>query len=390
MVVQPSLRQAVLKDLHVAHIGIVKMKGLARSFVYWPRIDADIENTVKSCFECTRQAHAPPKFSEHHWQYPKGPWERIHIDYAGPVANSMLLIVVDAYSKWLEVKVTNSTTTAATISIMDELFSRNGVPVTVVSDNGPQFTAEEFKVFLRNSGVQFHKLSAPYHPATNGQAERYVQTTKDALKAMGTTPSTLLSNLNSFLQLYRISPHVTTGESPSKLFLGRTLRTRFDLLKPEDVQLKITAKQQASFEPSYRVFSQGQPVLFLSGNPRLDKWISGVIVARLGDLHYEIEYAGKRFKRHVDQIRASFRKNGLDGTDSTVCSEHGAPRRVHFYENNAPATPSTPVTSRTAPANRDSPEFHTPPSSPVLQDSSHPFIIRRSNRERHPPCRYSP
>ncbi|XP_055523176.1 uncharacterized protein K02A2.6-like [Wyeomyia smithii] len=160
------------------------MKGLARSFVYWPGIDADIVKQVKSCSQCSRQAHAPPKFSEHHWQYPKGPWERIHIDYAGPVAGSMLLIVVESYSKWLEVKVTQSTTTAATIGIMDELFSSFGVPVTIVSDNGPQFTATEFKAFLQKSGVKYHNLSAPYHPATNGQAERYVQTTKGALKAM--------------------------------------------------------------------------------------------------------------------------------------------------------------------------------------------------------------
>ncbi|XP_062709117.1 neuronal acetylcholine receptor subunit alpha-9-II-like [Aedes albopictus] len=79
---------------------------------------------------------------------------------------------------------------------MDELFSRYGVPVTVVSDNGPQLTAAEFKDFLQKSGVKFHNLSAPYHPATNGQAERYVQTTKDALKAMGITTSTLHLNLN--------------------------------------------------------------------------------------------------------------------------------------------------------------------------------------------------
>ncbi|XP_058828188.1 uncharacterized protein K02A2.6-like [Topomyia yanbarensis] len=134
VVIPPVLRQSVLNDLHVSHLGIVKMKGIARSFVYWPGIDTDIEKTAKSCAECARQAHAPSKFSEHHWQYPKGPWERIHIDYAGPVAGSMLLIIVDAYSKWLEVKVTNSMTTAATIGIIDELFSRYGAPVTIVSE----------------------------------------------------------------------------------------------------------------------------------------------------------------------------------------------------------------------------------------------------------------
>ncbi|XP_024877348.1 uncharacterized protein K02A2.6-like, partial [Temnothorax curvispinosus] len=199
VVIPSTLRQPILDDLHTAHIGIVKMKGLARSFIYWPGIDSDIERSAKSCVECARHAHAPPKFSDHHWEYPKGPWGRVHIDYAGPVAGAMLLVIVDAYSKWLEVKVTNSSTTEATIKILDELFAAYGVPTTIVSDNGTQFTAAEFKTFLQRSGVTFHKFSAPYHPATNGQAERYVQTVKDTLKAMSTTRNSLQTNLNELL-----------------------------------------------------------------------------------------------------------------------------------------------------------------------------------------------
>ncbi|XP_065091280.1 uncharacterized protein K02A2.6-like [Ochlerotatus camptorhynchus] len=146
------------------------MKALARSYVYWPGIDSDIERTAKPCPECTRHAAAPPKFSGHHWEYLNGPWARIHVDYAGPVAGSMLLIIVDAFSKWFEVKITSSTTATATIKILDGLFAAYGAPVTLVSDNAPQFTAVEFKAFLEKSEVKNHKLSAPYHPATNGQA----------------------------------------------------------------------------------------------------------------------------------------------------------------------------------------------------------------------------
>lgn len=99
------------------------MKGLARSFVYWPGINKDIEDIGIKCQECAKHAHAPAKFNEHHWEYPKGPWERIHVDYAGPVANKMLLVVVDAYSKWVEVKLTLSATSTATIAILDDLLT---------------------------------------------------------------------------------------------------------------------------------------------------------------------------------------------------------------------------------------------------------------------------
>lgn len=84
----------------------------------------------------------------------------------------MLLIIVDAYSKWLEVKVTSLTTSAATARILDELFAAYGVPITLISDNAPQFASSEFKKFLQLKGVKFHKFIVPYHPSTNGQAER--------------------------------------------------------------------------------------------------------------------------------------------------------------------------------------------------------------------------
>lgn len=82
VVVPPSIRPSILKDLHAAHIGIVKMKELARSFVFWPGIDDNIEELTRFCSECAKHAHAPPKFRKHHWEYPSGPWERIHIYYA--------------------------------------------------------------------------------------------------------------------------------------------------------------------------------------------------------------------------------------------------------------------------------------------------------------------
>lgn len=73
VVIPPTLRQQILNDLHAAHVGIVKMKGMAHSFVYWPGVDGDIEKTAKSCTECAQQEHVPPKFRSHHWEYPNAP-----------------------------------------------------------------------------------------------------------------------------------------------------------------------------------------------------------------------------------------------------------------------------------------------------------------------------
>lgn len=148
VVIPSKLREGVLNSLHAAHLGIVKMKGMARSFVYWPKIDADIESMAKDCERCSQVANKPKRYGDHHWEYPKGPWERVHIDYAGPVEGMILLIITDAFSKWLDVKVTKSITAAATIGLVDEVFAAYGVPAMVVSDNGTNISSKEFNNYL--------------------------------------------------------------------------------------------------------------------------------------------------------------------------------------------------------------------------------------------------
>ncbi|XP_031338167.1 uncharacterized protein K02A2.6-like [Photinus pyralis] len=380
VVVPPTLRHAILKDLHAAHLGIVKMKAMARSFVFWPGIDTDIENVAKSCTDCIRHAHVPPKFREHHWEYPKAPWERIHIDYAGPVADKMLLIIVDAYSKWLEVRPTTSTTATATITILDDLFTAYGVPVTVVSDNGRQFIADDFKSFLRNSGVKYHNLSAPYHPSTNGQAERYIQTVKDALYAMKTTKETLRSNLNEFLRQYRKAPHSVTMLPPARLFLGRDLRTRLDLTRPDDVQTRVTQKHQANMSSTFRILNVGQDVYFLSGNKNMDKWLPGVMTARLGDLHYEIKHGDKTVKRHIDQIRMfaeNIKETGVDQQRKTT-PEEPILRRIRFHGQQGDSPVAAEPTLATATPVL-SPTQETARADATERDQVTPVAPRRSS-----------
>ena len=94
----------------------------------------------------------------------------------------MFLIAVDAFSKWPEVRAISSTTVPVTLNVLREWFSVHGIPEQVVTDNGSQFTSEGFKVFMERNGV-LHIKSAPYHPASNGLAERFVQSPKQSLKA---------------------------------------------------------------------------------------------------------------------------------------------------------------------------------------------------------------
>ena len=192
IIVPKQGREKLLALLHEGHPGICKMKGLARSYVWWPNIDADLEVQVKQCNQCQLNQPSPPAVPMHPWEWPERPWERIHVDYAGPFLGKMFLVVVDAHSKWMEIEVVNTATTEATVEQLRAMFARFGLPKVMVTDNGTCFTSSEFAEFTRRNHIR-HFKTAPYHPSSNGLAERAVQTFKKGMKKQltGTTQTKL-------------------------------------------------------------------------------------------------------------------------------------------------------------------------------------------------------
>ena len=156
------------------------MKALARSYFWWPGLDKDIESSIKSCNGCERNKRDPKLAPLHPWECATKPWERIHVDFAGPLEGKMYLTAMDAFSKWPEVVIMDTTTTSKTIDALRDMFARWGLPHQLATDNGPQFTSIEFENFIKRNGV-VHIRSALYHPATNKLAERFVQSFKQAL-----------------------------------------------------------------------------------------------------------------------------------------------------------------------------------------------------------------
>jgi hypothetical protein len=239
-VVIPSKgRRQVLEILHESHPGISKMKALARSVVWWPGIDQDIESRVNGCHNCQESAAAKAPAPSCPWEFPARPWSRLHLDYAGPFLGKFFLIIVDAYSKWMDVYPVKGPTTEATIDCLERSFCISGLPDTLVSDNGTAFVADEFKSFASRRGITLVK-SAPYHPASNGQAERSVQSFKAAMKKA--TEGSVKEKLRRFLFQYRITPHATTGVSPAELLHGRRPKSLLDLVRP-DLEQRVQRKQ---------------------------------------------------------------------------------------------------------------------------------------------------
>ena len=145
----PQGREEVLNILHDTHPGIVKMKSLARSYVWWPKMDTNLEEKVKSCATCQNHQKTPSCSPLHPWEWPGRPWSRLHVDYAEPFRGKMFLLIIDAHSKGMDIHCVNSATSSVTVDKMRSTFASRGLPEIVVSDNGSNFVSSEFKSFLQ-------------------------------------------------------------------------------------------------------------------------------------------------------------------------------------------------------------------------------------------------
>lgn len=234
----------------------------------------------------------------HPWLQTTEPWERIHIDFAELGRGNYFCLVVDAFSKWPEIVRMKEITSKTTIEFLRSLFARYGLCKIVVTDNGRQFVSEEFEFFLKMNGIK-HILSPPYHPATNGQVERYVQIFKSSVKkSLAESKRSINEALLMFLMQYRKMPNCTTGISPAKLFLNREIRTRVDLVLPKD---KNKQRKGSEFKVA-RNFEIGDKVAIRNYNSD-QKWKIGRIIKKLGPLIYLAQVGAQTMRRHVNQLR---------------------------------------------------------------------------------------
>uniref|UniRef100_A0A7E4VZN6 RNA-directed DNA polymerase n=1 Tax=Panagrellus redivivus TaxID=6233 RepID=A0A7E4VZN6_PANRE len=224
LVIPVALRSRVLAELHRAHAGASRMKALARVHVWYPGIDKDIERVAATCQACAIQSPEPTRVALHPWDVPTRVWQRIHIDHAGPFLGHLWLVVVDAKSKWPEVLPVPSTATGVTIAELRKLFACHGYPEVLVSDNCPVFTAKAWAEYMQDCGIE-HVLTPPYHPQSNGEAERFVRTFKEAMRKAEPNQRTLGMALNDFLMLYRATVHPATGMAPCQALMGRQICT---------------------------------------------------------------------------------------------------------------------------------------------------------------------
>lgn len=397
VVVPVSLQQLVLQELHHTHVGVTKMKQLARRYVYWMSIDRDIEKYVRSCSSCVSVQNSPAKTPLHPWEEPDSNWQRVHIDYAGPYNGHHFLVVVDSKSKWAEVGVCSAApSSSSTIDILQTIFSRNGYPEVLVSDNATIFTSDEFTTFCTDSGI-FQKFIAPGHPATNGLAERNVQTLKKKLTAMSNENLPIKIKIREIMFKYRATP-LQNGKTPAEQYLGRQIRMRLDALKPTNL------KKSTGPCTSARQLSVGERVQARYYTSNKPLWKLGVVVKKLGHLHYTIKLDnGYIFKRHIDQLRStSVQNNQTRSNQSSEEPQSNIPDNEQATDEQSIFFPTVnvPSFSRATTSNVNQPSRRLTPAvrEQAIEDGSHterpttqntedqaPAQNERPTRQRRPP-----
>jgi len=380
IIIPHSLQRDVLKLLHDTHVGIARMKAHAREWVWWSNIDSDIERTVKSCYQCQLHGRQPPKAPLHPWTWPAEPWERVHMDFAGPFLGKMFLIIADSHSKWIDVKIMGRITASDTIMELRDVFSFMGLPKTIVTDNGPTWTSLEFRQFLSANGVK-HITVSPYQPSSNGLAERTVQTFKQAMVKLN--KGTLREKVLRFLTRYRNTPHTTTGRCPSELVFGRKTRTHFDLLHPslqDHVQNQQNAQKRAHDQHAHdRDVGIDDPVFVRTYGQTKERWVPGVVTDKTGPLSYRVRTSDHGvIRRHQDQLRTRTCSTGNSDSDAPVPLPVETDSDVSGDADSGDTTPNEGEGMSDIPVSENSNTVNKSPLVPVVQ-------LRRSQRAIKPP-----
>lgn len=231
IVIPLKLRKQVLEAAHEGHPGIVGMKGRLRRKVWWPRIDKEVENVVKGCKGCNLVSLPNPPAMMKRRELPVEPWRDIAMDLLGPLPNNeYLLVVIDYYSRYKEIKATRTITSSQIIRILKEMFSRLGYPESITADNGRQFVSEEFKAFCRECNIRLFS-TVPYWPQMNGEVERQNRDILKRLKISQSEKKDIKEAIYEYLMMYNSTPHSVTGKTPSELFFKRQNKDKIPMLR---------------------------------------------------------------------------------------------------------------------------------------------------------------
>lgn len=203
-------------------------------------MDRMVEEVIRDCRICASSDRVlkPQTAPMTPTEWPTQAWERLAVDIRGPdytagLQGRFALVVVDYYSKWVEVELMQEVKTSQVIDMFQKLFNREGIPKHIVSDNGSQFTSREFARFLEERGIR-HQKTPLYHAQANGAVERFNRTLGGFMETASRMGGDVARRIAQMVASYNATPQATTGKSPAELLHGRPMRTGLNVVGAPD------------------------------------------------------------------------------------------------------------------------------------------------------------
>ena len=390
LVVPTALRAQVISNAHEAHQGLVRTKQRLRGKFWWPGMEREAQTMLQSCVLCSaHEAHVKPcRPPLQPIPLPVGVWRKVMVDLIGPLQGPAHerfgIVLVDMYSRWPEVAFCANVTADTLISFLRTLFSREGVPEELVSDNGPQFRSAALQDFLRRLGVR-HIFSSTYSPQTCGMVERFNRTVKDAILAADMLRQPRALHVQVFLSSYRATVHPATGLSPFRAMRGREMRTVLDIVPVPEVSGEVgqqvadrARNYQAGYKQRYDARRSGKFPSWKRGdrvrvrNPRTGKVTGEPAVSiqkQTGPVSFRLEDGQRVHARRLFPAPVSGSQDEVVEPFLWPGEDEGRPMVRAEGQQRDPSTPRR----------------GTPPPAPAV-----PVIPRRSQRTPRPPVRFSP
>lgn len=264
----------------------------------------------------------------------------------------------------------SKTTTEDTISALSAIFSIEGIPNTIVSDNGPQLTSENFDQFCNNLGIT-HVTTTPFHPASNGLAERFVRTFKTSVRKNIDDGMSIKNAVHKFLSTYRFMPNLE-GTSPAELMRGRPVRTIWSQLLEPSKKIHRKSSNSTKYQVNDNVYVRNY------GKGR--KWIPGIIQTKVGNVIFITSTKNGVCRRHVNQMKPRNSPTiNPDQSDENL-----------YLPTHEDISPSTSQTSTSHPATQTSSTTNTRNQADSNVSPQYLQLRRKTRIRRREVTRYEP
>ena len=347
LIIPPTMQNYILQKLHEGHQGIEKSKLRAKDCVYWFNINAAIEEMVKKCHTCQEFQKAQPKETLLPHEIPTRPWQMLGTDLFN-FNDDEYLIIADYSTKFPFIrKMPRHCTSSAVVAAMKQVFSEQGIPEKVISDNGPQYDSAHFKTFACDWGFE-HVTSSPHFPQSNGFVERTIQTVKNILKkarASGQDP-------DMALLCARTTPVDNVIPSPAETLYGRKIRGNLPVKIPnasnqkDEIYDRLKQRQETqkrNFDKHAKDLPElkpGQPVRIQ--DHVTGKWQAATITDKRPEPRsYMVKTKSgsilRRNRKHISSVpQDNAQTNASEQNPAAVSDTNCAHHAAECDQNNAP------------------------------------------------------